>query len=176
MFGHGIAGADSQTYGSPPPVPNDCPGSSKTVAQGMQYIAARLDTPLGLGTDWNALLAGPGPRFGPLAGNGLAGELDPPDDMWAAAVRGTRLTGADAQDKPVVYDGHIGNWRPYPFADAKPPVDLYRDRTYAGEGRWLWQAKALVDSGVDLHPAGRGQRVLGRPPRCHSRRCTWPWG
>ena len=150
MFGHGIAGADSQAYGSPPLVPNDCPGSSKTVAQGLQYIAARLDTPLGLGTDWNALLAGPGPRFGPLAGNGLAGELDPPDDMWSAAVRGTRLTGADAQDKPVVYDGHIGNWRPYPFSDAKPAADLYRDRAYAGEGRWLWQAKALVESGVDL--------------------------
>ena len=150
MFGHGIAGADSQAHGSPPLVPNDCPGSSKTVAQGLQYIAARLDTPLGLGTDWNALLAGPGPRFGPLAGNGLAGELDPPDDMWSAAVRGTRMTGADAQDKPVVYDGHIGNWRPYPFSEAKPAADLYRDRAYAGEGRWLWQAKALVESGVDL--------------------------
>ena len=70
--------------------------------------------------------------------------------MWAKDTRSTRLTGVKAQDKAVGYVTPIRDWRPYPFPDAKPETDLYRDQVYAGEGRFIWQAKALVESGADL--------------------------
>src|SRR3954454_5289706 len=46
MFGHGIAGADSKPFGGT--VPNDAPGTSKTVAQGLQYLTDKLKMPVAL--------------------------------------------------------------------------------------------------------------------------------
>jgi microsomal dipeptidase-like Zn-dependent dipeptidase len=142
MFGHGIAGSDSLSFGT---VPNDCPGSSKTVAQGLEYLTARLEMPVALGTDWNVLLGGPSPRFGPIAAIGLKGELEP-EDNWAGAVRLERLTDALIQRDGVVYDTPIRDWREYRF----PDTGLYDVAQFGPEGRYAWQAKALLDSGADL--------------------------
>jgi microsomal dipeptidase-like Zn-dependent dipeptidase len=143
MFGHGIAGADSKPFGSA--VANDAPGTSKTVAQGLQYVMERLGMPVGLGTDWNALLGGPGPRFGPMAVPGLLGELEP-HDAWAAAVRAERWGDAMAQTNAVAYDKPLADWRSYRFQDS----GLDADQSYAGDGRFIWQAFVLRATGVDL--------------------------
>ena len=146
MFGHGIAGADSREF-DPATVRNDLPGSSRTVAQGMQYIVSRLpEVPLALGTDWNALLAGPGPRFGPHAGNGIAGELEEGDATWVSAVRAERWMGATAQADGVLYDSPIRDWRPDRFDE----TELFLETPATGAGHWTWQALALLDSGADL--------------------------
>src|SRR4051794_24194729 len=71
VFGHGTAGADSRGWG---PVDNDCPGSDKTFAQGYHFVHDFLGSAVGLGTDWNSLLEGPGPRFGPGSAHGLTAE------------------------------------------------------------------------------------------------------
>jgi microsomal dipeptidase-like Zn-dependent dipeptidase len=143
IFGHGIAGADSRSFG---PVPNDCPGSSKTVAQGIAYAYSRLEKPVALGTDWNALLEGPGPRFGPHAAPGLEGEVGQGDATWEAAIRAERWTAAVAQDQGVVYDSPIREWRSFRFHHE----ELFKGTEVEGEGPFLWQAMALLDSAVDL--------------------------
>ena len=99
IFGHGIAGADSIGFGS---VPNDCVGSSKTFAQGISTSPRGSRCRSRLGTDWNALLAGPGPRFGPQAANGLEGELEQGDAAWQARVIAERAMNAAAQTDGVV--------------------------------------------------------------------------
>jgi microsomal dipeptidase-like Zn-dependent dipeptidase len=142
MFGHGIAGKDSRSYGT---VQNDCPGTSKTVAQGLEYVTHRLEMPVALGTDWNALLPGPGPRFGPRAAIGLLGELEPVDD-WAASVRSERLAGALAQRQGVRYGSGLKDWRSHRF----PDTGLYEDTSFGAEARFLWQGLVLRDSGEDL--------------------------
>ena len=118
--------------------------------------------PLGLGTDWNALLAARVRGSGRWPAIGLAGELDAAGRQWSAAVRGTRLSGANAQDKPVVYDGHVGQLAPVPVLRRQAADRPLRDRTYAGEGRWLWQAKALVES-ASTSP-GRTWSMRSRTP------------
>jgi microsomal dipeptidase-like Zn-dependent dipeptidase len=145
MFGHGIAGSDSLSFGS---VTNDCPGSSKTVAQGLEYLTTRLEMPVALGTDWNALLPGPSPRFGPMAAHGLVGELEP-NDNWAGSVRMERLTDAIAQGDGVAYQTPITDWRSYRFPDS----GLYDTTMFGAEGRFIWQAMALTESGADLTAA-----------------------
>ena len=159
MFGHGIAGTDSRKHGD---VPNDAPGTSKTVAQGLLYTMDKLDKPdtpeeppmlgsVGLGTDWNVLLGGPGPRFGPRAVPGLAGELMPsplPDDAWALSARRERLTDATQQVGAVRYDTGIRDWRSYRFRDS----GLYDvpGVTYGDAAHFIWQALALQAAGADL--------------------------
>ena len=164
MFGHGIAGADSKTYktyvrtkgplGKPErqafsPVPNDAPGTSKTVAQGLLHVMEKLGMPVGLGTDWNALLGGPGPRFGPMAVPGLVGELDPKDE-WAKTFREQRWTDAMSQTGAVAYDTKLRDWRSHRFRDS----GLFEDQSYGADGRFIWQAVALTqmaqDGNVDL--------------------------
>ena len=86
MFGHGIAGADSRSYGD---VTNNCAGTSRTVAQGLDYVSSRLGASderanVAFGTDWNALLGGPGPRFGPMAGDRASKGSSTPGRDWAA--------------------------------------------------------------------------------------------
>ena len=49
--------------------------ATRPFAQGFQYVHRELKVPIGLGTDWNSLLVGPGPRFGTRAANGLEGEV-----------------------------------------------------------------------------------------------------
>ena len=156
MFGHGIAGADSKTYKRTikrqifSPVANDAPGTSKTVAQGLLYVMGRLGMPVGLGTDWNALLGGPGPRFGPMAVPGLIGELEPKGDKWAEQVRKTRWTDAMSQTGAVAYDTKLRDWRSHRFRD----TGLFDDQSYGADGRFIWQAMALKqmaqDGDVDL--------------------------
>lgn len=154
MFGHGIAGSDSAPFGG---VPNDCPGSSKTVAQGLEYIASRLrgspeqpEVPVALGTDWNALLPGPGPRFGPRAANGLEAELKHAAPSDLRAMRDGDLA---AQSDGVHYDTSIRYCSEYRFKvsalDAGTPDDR-RDPSVLRTIPFLWQAMALIDSGLDL--------------------------
>ena len=138
IFGHGIAGSDSIGFGS---VPNDCVGTSKTFAQGYQYLTSRLEMPVALGTDWNALLPGPGPRFGPQAASGLEGEMEQGDAAWKAGVIAERAMNAAAQADGVLYATPLRDWRAYRF----PESDLYGDDSHP-----MWQALALVESGVDL--------------------------
>jgi hypothetical protein len=152
MFGHGIAGADSARFAGS--VENDCPGSSKTVAQGLEYVATKLpEIPIALGTDWNALLPGPGPRFGTRAANGLDGEMAHGNP---ATVRAERKADALAQDKGVLYDSEIRDCRTYRF----PKADIYGGTAVEGEDRYLWQALALVASGEDLTDAGLRESLL----------------
>ena len=143
IFGLGIAGGDSQSFGA---VANDCPGSSKTFAQGFQYLLSRVELPVALGTDWNALLAGPGPRFGPRAASGLEAEVGEGDQAWGDSVRAERLGDALAQQAGVLYDTPIRDWRTYRFADSK----LFESSTLVDRGQLLWQALALKESGTDL--------------------------
>ena len=144
MFGHGIAGSDSLGYGTL--VPNDCPGSSKTVAQGLQYLMAKLEMPVAFGTDWNALLPGPSPRFGPRAASGLLGELEP-DDVWAQFARVERLTDSLLQTSGVVYAGSASRLAAVPLSRLGP---VRRD---AVQGRG------------PVHLAGAGPPGVGRGPR-----------
>jgi hypothetical protein len=149
MFGHGIAGADSKQHGGA--VIHDAAGTSKTVAQGLQYVMDTLETPdgpigsVGLGTDWNILLGGPGPRFGPMAVPGLEGEFDPDDD-WAKAVRSERLKSATSQTHAVGYESPLRDWRSHRF----PETGLYKGEKYELYGRFIWQALVLQDTGADL--------------------------
>lgn len=78
-------GEVEQAPGSP--VADDCPGSSRSFAQSLSYVAAELgpQSGVGLGTDFNGFPQQPGPRFG------------------ADACRGR---GAP-QDRPVAYDGSV---------------------------------------------------------------------
>lgn len=148
MFGLGIAGADSRTApGSM--VDNNLPGTSRTVAQGYQYLHGRLEMPVALGTDWNALLAGPGPRFGPLAGSGILGELAEGDSTWQAGVRAERWQGAQAQTDGVRYDTPLSEWRTFRFEDP----GLFVGTPLEGLGHQVWQALALIDAGADLTSA-----------------------
>jgi hypothetical protein len=147
MFGHGIAGMDSKEHGS---VIHDAAGTSKTVAQGLQYVMDQLDTEktigwVGLGTDWNILLGGPGPRFGPMAIPGFEGELDP-DDAWAAWFRTKRLNNATSQTHAVAYEVPLRDWRSHRFRE----TGLYKGKDYELYGRFIWQALALQDTGADL--------------------------
>jgi hypothetical protein len=87
----------------PGPVLHDAAGTSKTVAQGLQYVMELLEMPVGLGTDWNILLGGPGPRFGPMAIPGLSGETGAKDD-WTDWFRKKRLDDATNQTHAVAYD------------------------------------------------------------------------
>jgi hypothetical protein len=145
MFGHGTAAADSRSWG---PVANDCPGSDKTFAQGFHYVHGQLEVPIGLGTDWNSLLVGPGPRFGTRAANGLEGEAGEGDAAWTAAIRGERFDDAQIQTAGVAYSPAtpLIDWRDHRFADHQ----LYKGTALEGFGEKMWQALAVVASGVDL--------------------------
>jgi hypothetical protein len=149
MFGVGIAGADTREAPGTT-VGNDLPGTSRTFAQGYQYILGRLERPAGFGTDWNALLAGPGPRFGPLAGSGILGELAEGDATWQASVRAERWQGATAQGNGVRYDSPLREWRSFRFDD---PELFTGTGALEGVGQHAWQALVLIDSGADLTSA-----------------------
>lgn len=156
MFGHGIAGADSKQYVIPVttvagkikyvvPVPHDAAGTSKTVAQGLQYVMEQLDMPVGLGTDWNILLGGPGPRFGPMPIPGLNGETGA-NDAWTDWFRNKRLEDATNQTHAVAYDTALRDWRSYRFKE----TGLHKGKGYELYGRFIWQALVLQDAKVDL--------------------------
>ena len=141
---------------------NNCAGTSRTVAQGLEYVYSKLERPIAFGTDWNALLGGPGPRFGPMAGIGVGGELEPEDD-WAALVRSQRMAGALGQGQGVRYTDLPRDWRDHRFRDTK----LFRDTALfdmttglGDEGRFLWQGLVLWSSGTDLDDATLVPRLL----------------
>jgi hypothetical protein len=140
MFGQGIGASDVRTFpgGS---VPNDCPGSSKTFAQGFEYLTSRLGMRVALGTDWNILMTGPGPRFGPRAASGLEGEAGQGDATWANSVLAERRDDAAKQTNGVGYTSPIRDWRTYRF----PESGLYDP-----EANHTWQAMALLEAAVDL--------------------------
>jgi hypothetical protein len=102
--------------------------------------------PVALGTDWNALLPGPSPRFGPRAAEGISGELGRGDQAWNDNVHQERLLDALAQDAGVTYDRSVRDWRSYRF----PNTDLYEGTWTPGEGHYFWQALALLSSGTNL--------------------------
>jgi hypothetical protein len=151
MFGHGVAGADSKHHGA---VDNDAPGTSKTVAQGLQYVTDKLEMAVGLGTDWNVLLGGPGPRFGPMALPGLMGELKN-EDKWAESFRHRRWKCAGVQTNAVTYATPLRDWRSHRFRDSGL-YDPDRRDAQAGIIGFIWQALALKvmaeaqPPGVDL--------------------------
>jgi hypothetical protein len=157
IFGHGTAVPDQRDYpeGNYPPVTNDCPGTTKSFAQGYQYVSEKLSKeplrPLGvaLGTDLNVLLGGLGPRFGPLSAHGLIGELTQGEDYdWKEAIRNERLSYAEAQEKGVYYSTPIRDWRTYRFPDSGL-YDKYIDKPGKAPdvdhvaGHLMWQAMAL---------------------------------
>ena len=158
MFGHGTAAADSRGWGNA--VENDCPGSDKTFAQGFQYVLEQLEVPIGLGTDWNSLLSGPGPRFGTQAANGLQGEVGQGDPAWAAAIRSERLADAKAQTAGVAYSPTtpLIDWRDHRFPDSK----LYEGTEFESKGERMWQALAVVASGVSLALAPAQTSTTGK--------------
>ena len=158
MFGHGTAAADSRGWGSG--VKNDCPGSDKTFAQGFQYVLEQLKVPIGLGTDWNSLLNGPGPRFGTQAAIGLLGEAALGDPTWAAAIRSERLDDAKAQTGGVAYSPAtpLMDWRDHRFPDTK----LYQGSQFEFLGERMWQALAVVASGVSLTLAATQTSTTGK--------------
>jgi hypothetical protein len=128
-------------------VDNNLPGTSRTLAQGMEYVQSRLpELKIALGTDWNALLEGPGPRFGPRAGHGLEGEVGQGDATWETAVRSERWMGATAQADGVHYDSPIRDWRRYRFEDP----ELFKGTPAEAAGHWTWEALALIDAAADL--------------------------
>jgi len=176
MFGHGTAVTDSRDSkafnGSN--VSNDCPGTGKTFAQGYEYVAKRLGTPVALGTDLNAFLAGLGPRFGPRSASGLIGEIkqcDPGDLLWQSQTAKERRDCAEVQRNGVRYSTLVRDWRAYRFKDD----GLYDDyggqlgaplqQPVPGGGHLLWQAlavlEALKEPGMDLAKLqAQGQEIL----------------
>jgi len=159
MFGHGTAASDSRTWGVA--VANDCPGSDKTFAQGYQYVhdqlvTDRITSPVGLGTDWNSLLAGPGPRFGTRAASGLAEEVELGDEDWMKAIRKERFDDATMQTAGVVYAPlALTDWREHRFANSGLYVghkllDKLSANERMGEGERMWQALAMWDAKVPL--------------------------
>ncbi len=141
-------------------VPNDCPGAARPSPRACStspHGSTRRSGSAPTGTPcWQARARGSG-RW-PATGSPASSI---PDDM---------LGGRRPRQAPD-RRGRAGQARrlrrphrqlaPVPVRRAKRPVSI-EHRPYAGEGRWLWQAKALVESGVDLTRAGRGRRVLGR--------------
>jgi Membrane dipeptidase (Peptidase family M19) len=155
MFGHGIAGIDSQPWPSSS-VANDAPGTSKTVAQGLQFITDKLGT-VALGTDANILIGGPGPRFGPMAVPGLIHELTE-SDQWSADTRVERAAGAAAQTGAVRYSTPLRDWRSYRFRDSGLYDDLLGplggvEPAVREAGRHVWQALVLLATSADLTDA-----------------------
>jgi hypothetical protein len=154
IFGHGTSVAEERDYPevNDPPVTNDCPGTTKSFAQGYQYVTDKLSKgpfgPLGvaLGTDLNVLLAGLGPRFGPQSASGLAGEIGAINAKWQDDIRKERLDCAEAQDKGVHYSTPLRDWRAHRFPDS----GLYYEKSLVpGEdhlmGHLMWQAMALLE-------------------------------
>lgn len=151
MFGHGTAASDSRSWGDK--VANDCPGSDKTFAQGFQYVHEQLGVDIGFGTDWNSLLAGPGPRFGTQAASGLVGEVEArDDDTWRDEVRRERRDDASRQTAGVAYSlaTPLIDWQSHRFAS----TGLYDGLGLAeGDVERMWQAMAVLEAKVDLMPA-----------------------
>jgi hypothetical protein len=152
MFGHGTAGADSRTWGA---VANDCPGSDKTFAQGYQYVLSVLKRPVALGTDWNSLLEGAGPRFGPRAAHGLVGEVEASAPAHQSTVRIERRGDVKAQSAGVLYDSETTTWRHHRFEDS----GLYAGTFVQDEGSDLWQATAIIRIGVDTATVEAGETL-----------------
>lgn len=148
MFGHGTAASDSRSFGGS--VMNDCPGSDKTFAQGYQYVHGQLEVPIGFGTDWNSLLAGPGPRFGTQAASGLVKEVGARDnEPWRAAIRQERLDDVNAQTAGVAYASQtpLVDWQAHRFASSGLYDGLHLDD---GEVERMWQAMAVLEANVNL--------------------------
>jgi hypothetical protein len=157
MFGHGTAGADSRGWGA---VANDCPGSDKTFAQGYQYVRDFLGIPVGFGTDWNSLLEGPAPRFGPRAAHGLAAEAGATAAALRGSVRDERMADARAQTAGVLYSTTLRDWRKHRFADP----ELYVGSPVEGEGHHLWQVMAIIEAQIEV-PAADALELLSEEVR-----------
>lgn len=150
IFGHGTAGADSRAFPATQPVTNDCPGSDKTFAQGYQFVLSQLEAPVGFGTDWNSLLEGPGPRFGPRSAHALWAEAGA---TLAGALRAEvleeRRHDADAQIAGVIYGTPVADFRRHRFDDP----GLYFNSPLEDVGHLLWQAIAIHRIGIDVDAA-----------------------
>lgn len=160
MFGHGTAGADSRDFPQPPmgtatrlPVDNDCPGSDKTFAQGYQFVHKTLGTPVALGTDWNSLLAGPGPRFGPRAASGLAAEVTSAAPAHQLSVRNERRADVLAQSGGVMYKTPLRDWRKFRFEAPALYEGLFPQTPLQDKVHHLWQVMAIREVGISIEVA-----------------------
>jgi microsomal dipeptidase-like Zn-dependent dipeptidase len=126
------------------PVPNDCPGTSKSWAQEFLYAVDHMQgAAVGLGTDM-ALLRELGPRFGPLAAYGLTDEQleSAPYERQAHALRqdnGVRYSRVANTlpffDPPNVF----ADWTQNPYVYPKDPggLDLgFGDRCAFATALW----------------------------------------
>ena len=120
-----------------------------------------LKVPVGLGTDWNSLLEGAGPRFGPRSAHGLGGEVEASvGGTLKDAVRTERRDDAKAQAAGVLYDTDLRDWGKHRFDDPS----LYEGTPIAEEGHHLWHARAIVEIGVDTATA-EAREPLDEPVR-----------
>lgn len=123
------------------PVPNDCPGSSKTWAQAyLNAVDIMRGRGVAIGTDFNGLAGQPGPRFGTFACPGIA------DDEIRLQIRSgynQRRMYAERQRNGVRYQTPISDFRNYRFKEMGGP------ELYTMEEREIWEAIALYKSGTD---------------------------
>lgn len=144
------------------PVPNDCPGSSKTWAQAYLYAVSLMPgRGVAIGTDFNGLAGEPSPRFGTFASYGLRN-----DEIRNRSL--SRRASADAQRNGVRYQTPVSDYRAYRFEEAEDlgfaverSILGWRVPIYNLEERDIWEAIAIYKSGKD--PA-QAQEWMPREP------------
>lgn len=125
-------------------VPNDSAGSSKSFAQALLYLHARMHgRRLALGTDINGAGQLPGPRFGPQASAAISDEAD-----WRVRVqRGLPLREQQtfAQRDGVRYASPILDYRHHRFMDYAGHPDR---APFDADQRDFWEALAIWRTGT----------------------------
>lgn len=131
------------------PVPNDCPGSSKTWAQAyLNAVDIMRGRGVAIGTDFNGLAGQPGPRFGTFACPGLRN-----DEIRNRSL--ARRTAADVQRNGVRYQTPIRDYRAYRFAEAEnlgtavEGIFQWTRAVYNMDECDIWEAIAIYKSGTD---------------------------
>ncbi len=133
MFGHGIAGANSRSFGS---VDNNCAGDEPDRRPGARNTSSpSWRAPIAFGTDWNALLGGRvrGSGRWPGSGSKASWSRRTTGRPWSASQR---LAGSLGQGHGVRYTDRPRDWRCYRFRDTKPRTPRCSTRT------WRWGTRA----------------------------------
>ncbi len=131
------------------PVANDCPGTSKSLAQQIHYAVSRAaGNGVGIGTDM-AMLGGFGPRFGtdPAPSAAVAesfhdvnGRSQDTTAQQRAGMLAARRGFAFAQTNGVRYDTPIQDYRRYRFFWSTATSEF---AVYTEEQRDFWEALAI---------------------------------